>query len=102
MFWNSLEKNIFTETNRMSDEEKQEAHQNLPLAKFGARFEWIGEYMKRFDFGGPDGIRKDKDNDGLIDAAKYARNYMILAILITILFFTNHFSKYRVFERGAF
>ena len=54
----------------MSDEEKQEAFQNLPLAKFGARFEWIGEYMKRFDFGGPDGIRKDKDNDGLIDAAK--------------------------------
>ena len=61
--------------------------------KFG-----LGEFFKKLDVGGPDGIRISAEKDGLIDAAKYARNYVGLAIVIFIVFFANQYTKYGLFN----
>ena len=115
------------EINRMSDKEKEEAEQASSIVKLGVVTEkfGLGEFFKKLDLGGPDGIRTfsggpggirtfsggsdgisplEKDGirtlekDGLIDAAKHARNYVGLAIVLFIVFTTNHYTKYGLYD----
>jgi hypothetical protein len=87
------------ETNRMSDKEKEEKIKASSLVKLGEVTDkfGLGEFFKNLDLGGPDGIRTS-EKDGLIDAAKHARNYVGLAIVISIVFLTNHYAKYGIFD----
>ena len=87
------------EINRMSDKEKEEKIKASGIVKLGDVTEkfGLGEFFKKLDVGGPDGIRTS-ERDGLIDAAKYARNYVGLAIVIFAVFFTNQYRKYGVFS----
>jgi len=98
------------EINRMSDKEKEEAEQASSIVKLGVVTEkfGLGEFFKKLDLGGPDGIRtfsapnsdgiRTLERDGLIDAAKHARNYVGLAIVIFIAFFINHNTKYGLYD----
>jgi len=88
------------ETNRMSDEEKEEIVKASSVVKFGEVTEkfGLGEFFKKLDVGGPDGIRTSAERDGLIDAAKHARNYVGFAIVIFIVFFANNYTKYGLFS----
>lgn len=88
------------ETNRMSDKEKEEILKASSIVKLGDVTEkfGLGEFFKKLDVGGPDGIRTSAEKDGLIDAAKHARNYVGLAIVISIVFLTNHYAKYGIFD----
>ena len=88
------------ETNRMSDKEKEEILKASSIVKLGDVTEkfGLGEFFKKLDVGGPDGIRTSAEKDGLIDAAKHARNYVGLALVIFIVFFTNQYTKYGLFN----
>jgi len=87
------------EINRMSDKEIEEAVKASSVVKLGDVTEkfGLGEFFKKLELGGPDGI-KTSERDGLVDAAKHARNYVGLAIAISIAFLTNHYSKYGLFS----
>ena len=87
------------EINRMSDKEKEEKIKASGIVKLGDVTEklGLGEFFKKLDVGGPDGIRTS-ERDGLIDAAKHARNYAGLAIVIFLVFFTNQYTKYGLFN----
>ena len=86
--------------NRMSEEEKEEIIKASSLVKLGEVTDKLGlnEYFKKLDIGGPDGIRTGPGKDGLIDAAKYARNYVGLAIVLFIVFWANHYKQYGIFD----
>lgn len=88
------------EINRMSDTEKEEIVKASSIVKLGDVTEkfGLGEFFKKLDVGGPDGIRISAEKDGLIDAAKHARNYVGLAIVIFIVFFANQYTKYGLFN----
>jgi len=87
------------EINRMSDKEKEEKIKASGIVKLGDVTEkfGLGEFFKKMDVGGPDGIRTS-ERDGLIDAAKHARNYAGLAIVIFAVFFVNQYRKYGIFN----
>ena len=84
----------------MSDKEKEENVKSSRIDKLGDVTEKFGldKSFKKLDVGGPDGIRHSSEKDGLIDAAKHARNYVGLAIVIFIVFFANQYTKYGLFN----